>query len=760
MDQGVDGFVSRTRTGDWEHALISGNGRQGALVYGAGPEMRVTLSHERLFLPTLPPIDPPETARILPELRALLYAGEFRRAAERVTEVAVEQDPGYADLRWIDPLIGAGTLTYTHRTSPEGYERGCDFTTGLVTQEWPGVLRQEVFVSRACDIVVIRLLGDVSGTLALAPVEGEPPAPIAYATRAAPDRLELTAEFPGHWPGAVAGYAVECRVHAEGGRLRAGGDVLEVRGARAVTILARTVVRPAGREPYPLDRIVPDADRLLRDHAARHGDLFGRVRLRLGGADPRPASEDALARGGPELVEAVFAAARYAIVSSVGELPPTLQGVWSGTFRPPWQSGYTLDGNLESAVAGLLATGTPELLPPVFDLLERFLPDFRDNARRLYGCRGILLPAHLSTHGRHNHFHPTWCLTFWTAGAAWLSRLYYDYYDYTGDLGFLRERALPFMTEAAEFYEDFLDVRGNDARGDFAPSYSPENAPSGGDAQACVNATMDIAAVRDLLRNLVRACGELSLDGRWQALRDRLPAYRIAPTGELSEWAPPPGLTLTDNHAHRHASHLYPFWYETGDAADPAVRAAGAEAVRRRLEWWRGAGSDEMAFGLVQLGLAAANLGMAAEASQALDLLVTRYWRANMVSTHNRDAIFNVDVCGGVPALVAAMLVRSEGDRLDLLPACPWPSGEVHGLRARRGVVVERLTWSSEGVEAVLAAPAPRRLTVTAPTGALTTVTTPCTVRTATPRRWEVRRGVGPGEGGSGAGRQGPGVSP
>ncbi|MEV4456935.1 glycoside hydrolase N-terminal domain-containing protein [Microbispora sp. NPDC049633] len=719
MDQGVNGFVSHSRTGDWEHALISGNGRQGALVYGAGPEMRVTLSHERLFLPTLPPIDPPETARILPELRALLHAGKFRRAADRVMEVAVEQDPGYADLRLVDPLIGAGTLTYTHGTAPEGYARSCDFTTGLVTQEWPGVLRQEVFVSRARDVVVIRLLGDVSGTLALAPVAGEPPAPVTYATLVAPDRLQLTGEFSRHGirgqgvqgQGAVTGYTVECRVHTRGGRLRAGGGVLEAHGAREVTILARTVVHPAPAEPCPLDRIVPDAARLLRDHAAIHGDLSGRVRLRLGGRDARPGSEDLLARGGPELVEAVFAAARYAIVSSVGELPPTLQGVWSGTFRPPWQSGYTLDGNLQAAVAGLLATGTPELLLPVFDLLEGLLPDFRDNARRLYGCRGILVPAHVSTHGRHNHFHPTWCLTFWTAGAAWLSRLYYDYYDHTGDLGFLRERALPFMTEAAEFYEDFLDEQGN-----FAPSYSPENAPSGGDAQACVNATMDLAAVRDLLRNLVRAHGESSPGARrWQALRDRLPAYRIAPTGELSEWAPPPGLTLEDNHAHRHASHLYPFWYDTGEAADPALRAAGAEAVRRRLEWWRGADSDEMAFGLVQLGLAAANLGMAAEASQALDLLVTRYWRANMVSTHNRDAIFNVDVCGGVPALVAAMLVRSEGDRLDLLPACPWPSGEVRGLRARRGVVVERLTWSPEGVEAVLAGAAARRLTVTTP---------------------------------------------
>ncbi|MBG0820838.1 glycoside hydrolase N-terminal domain-containing protein [Planomonospora sp. ID91781] len=724
MDHGV---VSSAATGDWERALITGNGRQGALVYGEPGEFRVTLSHERLFLPVTEPLPPPHTARVLSELHALLYGGRPREAAERVAGLAAEEHPGYAETRWIDPLVPAATLAFSTR-APGGVRRTCDFTTGLVTQEH-GPARQEVFASRPADVVAVRLSG-AGGLLRLLPPDGEPPVPVRFTSETAPGRLVLRADLPECRPGAMTGYTVECRVDGEAEALP---DGLAVRGEALV--LVRTVVHGVGRaggEPYPLDGLPADFGRLLDEHAAVHGGLLARSEVRL-------------PDGGP--VERLFTAGRYAVISSSGELPPTLQGVWTGTYDPPWRSGFTMDGNLASAVAALPCTGTPELMLPVFDLADAMMDDFRQNARRLYGCRGILVPAHLSTHGLHNHFGPVWCLTFWTAGAGWLARLYHDHYAHTGDLAFLRERALPFMTEAALFYEDFLD-----GGGDFVPSYSPENTPAGGDSQACVNATMDVAVVRDLLRNLVRACELLGLDpARWWRLLERLPVYRIAPTGELAEWIGPrhladgapagtagggaggradggsPGGTggggggglPADNHAHRHASHLYPLWYERDPAFDDPRLAAAAElAVRRRLEWWRGEGSDEMAFGLVQLGLAAASLGLAEEAHETLTLLATRYWREeNLVSTHNRDAIFNVDVCGGLPALVAAMLVRSSlpgagYGRVDLLPALPeaWPRGEARGLVVRGGTV-ERLTWKPGRVEAVVRAWAPLLVT-------------------------------------------------
>jgi alpha-L-fucosidase 2 len=135
------------------------------------------------------------------------------------------------------------------------------------------------------------------------------------------------------------------------------------------------------------------------------------------------------------------------------------------------------------------------------------------------------------------------------------------------------------------------DVRRDDPAAAFVPSYSPENAPANTGSQACANATMDVAVVRDLLRNLLAATAEPGVtDPAEPARRDllrALPRYRIGADGELSEWAAP---GYVDNHEHRHASHLYPLWYEPDPAIvdDPVLHAAAARTVRRRLEFWRG----------------------------------------------------------------------------------------------------------------------------------------------------------------------------
>ncbi|MEU7908792.1 glycosyl hydrolase family 95 catalytic domain-containing protein [Actinoplanes sp. NPDC049118] len=696
---------------NWEHALVTGNGRQGALCWGGPDAVRLTVSHERLFLPAGPRLDAPDTAAILPRLRDLLDRGRYAEAAEAVCEQATAGDPAYAETVWIDPLVGAATLTVRPRRPGDG-SWSVDLATGVVEHRWAsGEVR--VFASRPSDAIVVRLsaAGGFRGTLELGLIEGTPPMPVTSRLAAGPEGLTLAVGFGAARPGAPTGYRVRCRVLS--------GDV-EGCEVRSDAVLAIRTLLPGDADPA----VPEDFEELLAAHRAVHGGLMDRVRLDLGaGRAARAASTAQLlaAPVGPALVERLFDAGRYAIVSSTGDLPPTLQGVWSGTWAPPWSSGYTLDGNLPAAVAALLPTGTPELLLPVFDLLESVRDDLRHNARRLYGARGLLTPLHLSTHGRQNHFGPRWCQTFWTAGAAWMSRLYVDYWRYTGDRGFLRDRAWPFLRESAEFYLDFVQLRDGTAR--FSPSYSPENAPAGTDSQACVDATMDVAVVRDLLMNLLRVADELDLRDpdapRWRELLGALPGYRVA-DGLLAEWCHP---GLDDQPAHRHASHLWPLWYEpdpliTGDAG---LRAAAMATVRSRLAWWLGAEADEMAYGLAQLGLAAAALGMAEEAYATVERMAGRYWRASLVPTHNRDAIFNVDIAGGLPAVVAAMLLRSAHGRLDLLPALParWPNGRVTGLTARDAVLVSELCWGPDRVEAVLTARRDVRLTVGAPPGML-----------------------------------------
>ncbi|WP_433828713.1 glycosyl hydrolase family 95 catalytic domain-containing protein [Actinoplanes sp. CA-015351] len=674
-------FRDSTSTEDWEHALITGNGRQGALCYGSPAALRFTLAHEGLFQPVTEPLPAPPTAAALPRLREFIATSRFSDAAQEVCDLAVSSQPGYAETRWQDPLIPAGTLVFTpdYNRSAD-YVRGTDFTTGVVRQSWGGVVC-DTFVSRPDDVVVIRVAG-CGGTISLGLADGDPERPIDAVVDTVADGLVLTGRFPGVTWAALEGWSVAVRF---------------TRTQEGVLIVAR--VAPGLRSPASAFAALPDGgfDGLLRKHAAVHGDLFGRTRLDLGG----------------DAVERLFDAGRYAIISSTGTRPPTLQGVWSGSYSPPWRSGWTVDGNLQAALLAVHSTGTPELMPPLFDLIDSMIDDFRANASDLYGMPGIVVPAHLGTHGRHNHFGPIWCLTFWTAGAAWLARLFVDHWQFTGSESFLQERALPFLREVASFYSGFVEIV--DGRARFSPSYSPENHPAGAESQACFDATMDMQVLGDLLRTLVR----FDDSARWRELLSALPPYRVNADGELAEWLDP---AFGDRHSHRHCSHFFPFWY-AGDPAfsDFSLHTAAVRAVRARLRWWLSSESDEMGYGLALVGAAAAHLGLGSEAYAALKRIEASYWRPNLVPTHNRDHMFNVDLAGGLPGLVVAMLLQSSDDgvpRVRVLPALPkaWPSGSVSGLVARGPIGVD-LSWGPELATVVLRSEIDRRVELVVPGG-------------------------------------------
>ncbi len=119
---------------------------------------------------------------------------------------------------------------------------------------------------------------------------------------------------------------------------------------------------------------------------------------------------------------------------------------------------------------------------------------------------------------------------------------FYDYYLFTGDIEFLRSRAVPWLKEAALFYEDFLE-EGEDGRWRFSPSLSPENQPLGGHSLLTVNAAMDVAVCRETLANLCRACAMLQIESagaaRWRAMLKKLPDYSVNEDGAMTEWLHP-----------------------------------------------------------------------------------------------------------------------------------------------------------------------------------------------------------------------------
>jgi hypothetical protein len=361
----------------------------------------------------------------------------------------------------------------------------------------------------------------------------------------------------------------------------------------------------------------------------------------------------------------------------------------------------------------------PELMMAYFDYHDAHMPYYRDNAQKLYGCRGIQIPSHSSSHGWNVHFDKTWCLTFWNGGAAWASHFYYDYWLYTQDMGFLKERAYPFMKETALFYEDFLTL-GENGKYVFNPSYSPENNPGNHPSQATINATMDVMLAKELFRNLISAAKTLKEKKhtlkKWEDILSRLPAYEVDSTGCLREWLWP---GYTENYDHRHISHLYGL-YDGVDpeiAANPQILNGAAKALEERMEIRRQDNGGIMVFGLVQMAWVAANLGNSELVSEIINWLSSQYWSNSLSSYHDPNGLFNMDLSGGYQTVIMKALVNSEPGKVTLFPAKPkdWETGSITGLKLKGQVGLNKLSWTGRQVVVALTSPLSQTLDIQLP---------------------------------------------
>ena len=131
-----------------------------------------------------------------------------------------------------------------------------------------------------------------------------------------------------------------------------------------------------------------------------------------------------------------------------------------------------------------------------------------------------------------------------------------------------------------------------------------------------------------------------------------------------------------------------------------------------------------MSFGLVQLGQAATSLRESEMAYECLIHLVNRFWLHNLASMHNHKTLFNMDISGGMPAVIIKMLVASEPGRIQLLPALPkaWPDGSIEGVLCRGQIEIKSLHWAPNGILVTLMSSSKQTITLETP-GDITKVT-------------------------------------